>query len=643
MLSSDSIIPKGYYTSRGKRPHADHSPDGCGIFNDHPCQDLESTIDAAKSCSTAPTRTHILHPLEILDMLEHILQFIGDDEFLQTMATLRCCNKIIARECLSEESKHRLWKDRSLNVTSKRLVDFVLNYMVNHREPKFSNYITSHSKLKMNVCKTLDTKTIQLCEAFRSVTLVGTSLSSRSISDLLGRRSHIQSLTFENCQFTYGNSTLVRVSSERWRSVILNNSLSLFSLVDNFPKNLESFECNDLLSEDQLKKLENPSFGAQLKCLKLWRPFFSNLNFNNNIGSFKYVLKIEHMSELTSLTIPELNSVRSIPDSVKHLSLCNCQQETLRDVINKPLSHISSLTIYQLSLKPGLPLSTLIKAFCTAFPNLKYLTLPESILHNSKANIDEKSSPHLLDSSQDQSLAEPSELCKITILHSEEAWPMFVNGLLYELNLSFPRCRFKTCLELVAVGNESDCFHRSNSVIPWNTLSKNENIVAKTIQLRYFEKIHTWYQLYHDNPDMRNRIDEMRQDLIKLCAFKNIDASKQHQLSEIMLNLNIKVFDFERMKVFLKDIIDLRRKQLNIFFNFVSSHNFAVFDKASCIVHELETLQDNSEEMINISLNRNNVNSDDIFERIEELANCVKEMENILLNILYATATLAGK
>ncbi|KAG2389010.1 hypothetical protein C9374_014410 [Naegleria lovaniensis] len=608
-----------------------------------------SEVATNKSTRTSPRSSFTFecdqsqHPLQLVDILQNVMSFIHDEYFLSTIVSLMCCNKTIAGECLSQESANRLWKDRLLNVTSKGLVDFVTRDLVQ----RFSNLITRHSKLIVNGCHTLDTSTIGLCEAFHRVTLIGVSFTNRSISDLLGRRSHIQSLTFENCQFRSGETSKTRISSERLTNVSLNNSLPLFSIVEKHLPCIETLECNGYLKEKELQLMENPSFGTRLKTLKLWKKFPSTVNINNNNNNnnnrlFPHILKIEHMSALTSLTIPNLYSVQSIPVNVQHLSLCHCQQDTLSQAIRKPLSHISSLTIYQLSLNPGLSLSTLIKAFCTAFPNLKYLTLPESILQNSLANVHPNSSTYLTGSS----LNEPSELCKINILHSANAWPMFVNGLLYELSLSFPNCNFMTSLEKVVEGAHCDI-----SRIDWN--------MSKTIYYfhleNYFKKIHRWYQLYHDQPKLRSKIDEMRQGIVKLCTLQIVESNKQ-QLAEILGNLNDQVIEFEGMNLYLQNIVDLRREQLNIFLDFMNSAlEYPVSQKACRIIQELTELQNNSKERIHVDMRSEQVKksgigtftchaasndsvSQYILQGIEELSQCVKEMENILMTMFHTSS-----
>nr|CAG4715737.1 unnamed protein product [Naegleria fowleri] len=415
------------------------------------------------------------------------------------------------------------------------------------------------------------------------------------------------SLTFEKCQLIQKeNQCPVKVKSQGIRTLVFRDSSNMLSIVEKTPT-IESLAFKGEMNEEEF-----------------------NLNSLEIMEIPK--LNVNHMSELTSLTVNDLDSILFMPSTVTNLGLYLLNGTSLKTAVKNPLPHVSSLTVYGLST--SLPLPTLIKAICTAFPNLKHLTLPETIILNTSAANTKESDSSYLDGTL---LLEPNELCKITILHSDNAWPMFLHGLLYELRLSFPCQSFTTSFEKLP-SNESITF-QPISLIDWKCKLKN-HIHIKAEQ--YFKKIHQWFQLYCNQPQMKPLIDEMMHIIVQMCMFKSFYSEQdQQKLIDLLGNLNMKIFEFEEMKFYLKNVIEVRRKQLNFFLDFFNSvHECSALERAMQLLEELVELEKcSSQEFIKTNdmsekkkqLNATCKSSDLIVRHVEELSDCVKEMEKIVM------------
>ncbi|KAG2386175.1 hypothetical protein C9374_002621 [Naegleria lovaniensis] len=85
--------------------------------------------------------------------------------------------------------------------------------------------------------------------------------------------------------------------------------------------------------------------------LKLFAPCEETMHtFKNEAQTLIKLKGIPGLPEILDIKLHQFYSVQSIPVKVQYLSLCKCQQDTLNQAIRKPLSHISSVTRYQLSL-----------------------------------------------------------------------------------------------------------------------------------------------------------------------------------------------------------------------------------------------------------------------------------------------------
>ncbi|KAF0972537.1 hypothetical protein FDP41_009440 [Naegleria fowleri] len=141
---------------------------------------------------------------------------------------------------------------------------------------------------------------------------------------------------------------------------------------------------------------------------------------------------------------------------------------------------------------------------------------------------------------------------------------------------------------------------------------------------------------------MKPLIDEMMHIIVQMCMFKSFYSEQdQQKLIDLLGNLNMKIFEFEEMKFYLKNVIEVRRKQLNFFLDFFNSvHECSALERAMQLLEELVELEKcSSQEFIKTNdmsekkkqLNATCKSSDLIVRHVEELSDCVKEMEKIVM------------
>ncbi|KAF0972849.1 hypothetical protein FDP41_009098 [Naegleria fowleri] len=496
------------------------------------------------------------HPLYVLDIISIIWSYIPEQYWLPSLVNLMLSCKSIARACLSKEAIASLWmRSPGFHVNSEGLMTFMLRDLLEICK-MYRNDCATIFKKKLTISRILKlcTKGLSLTEKFENVTLHKMFISQKSLIELLGMQSRIKFLSFEGCKTLQDVEKPVVLKTQHLTGLSFLNSEIFFPNSTTFPKTLQSLEFFNTLSESD-QGITNKIW-SQLKTLKLW----SDTDFLHKC-SFQRV-------PLTHLIVPGLQC--NIPDCVVGLTLVSLTYRQLHkkaDSIKQnmsPFKQLKSLEIRKLKISRNIPLTKLFELLFVVFPNLKYLTLPESIIYNTKANLEQKKSNddeeendvietynNTLNSTTFTPFKNPfasDSLVQVKILHSSNAWKFFLECLLYEIQMEYPSLNLHTALELVT--DEKDVhpvtlISRAGWDIPKSWLNKRTE--------EFFNMIHRWYQVYNDYPRVRRKIDSMRQTLITLCSFTNPVPSQS------IADLNDSAWEFQGISLFLNQVLDLRK------------------------------------------------------------------------------------
>ncbi|KAG2385659.1 hypothetical protein C9374_003474 [Naegleria lovaniensis] len=566
------------------------------------------------------------NPLYVLDLISTIWSFIPENYWLSSLVNLMLTSKRIASLCLSKEALLSVWMNSpGFYVNSEGLLTFMLKDLLEVCKMYGDNLFANLSKTKLTISHILKlcNNGLSLTEKFETVTLHRMFVSQKSLVELLGMQSRIKYLKFDECKTLQDVQRSVTLKTRSLIGLSFLNSEITFPDSTTFPTTLHSLEfCNALSDSDQefLKQLTP----QQLKTLKLWnhydipRHLFSASRLNHVVLPGLHITFPKSVFGLTlvSLTYPYLST---LADDVR------------QNKIN-PYKQIKSLAIRNLDISRIIPLTTFIEALFVVFPKLKYLTLPESIIYNTKANLEQKNNNDDDENytvntivTQDETQFVPTSLVQVKILHTSTAWKFFLECLLYEIQMEYPSLNIHTALELVderTISFRSGLISTVNWEIPKSWLNKRTE--------EFFNKIHNWYRMYNDYPKVRRKIDGMRRKLITLCAFTNPVPS------DTIADLNDSMLEFEGMSLFSNQVLDLRKKQLSIFSEYVPLELCDISKKMKLL---LQVIENEFDEDVCIGMEQN-VSESRIGMYIHELSVFVKELESVLIERDVSTMVL---